>query len=114
MKTVLLWLAIILALSVYPAQSGTTEGYADKLFHAVVYAITCLLFYSTFKGRLGRWTLILSVLLATGYGLLMEVSQEALGDRNFSAYDALANFVGAAAAALYIMTSRRYRRDKEG
>ena len=49
MKTVFFWHVMIAALSLYPSESSTTKGYADKVFHAGVYAITCLLFYTTFK-----------------------------------------------------------------
>lgn len=104
MKTTLIWLGMVLVLSVYPMQSGVQVGYADKLIHAFIYAVTCLLFYSFLKTRTGRWALLLSVILAAGYGLLMEIAQGFTDHRSFSGFDALANLVGAAAAALYIRT----------
>jgi VanZ family protein len=106
---------MIFILSVYPVKSEMAAGgFADKALHAVIYAITCLLFYSTLRDRAGRWALLLSVLLASGYGFLMEVAQKLTGYRHFSGYDALANFAGAAAAALYVWTGKSYKwgRDK--
>ena len=44
----------------------------------------------------------LRVLLASGYGLAMEVAQNFTDYRNFSLFDALFNTLGAVAAAVYI------------
>jgi len=108
MKTILLWLAMVLILSVYPVQTEVPAAHADKLLHAIIYAITTLLFYSTLKGR--PYALLLSVLLAAGYGFLMEVIQGFTPHRGFSIYDALANLAGASAAALYLRSGRSSRK----
>jgi hypothetical protein len=109
MKTILLWLTMVLIISVYPIKDDmAAPGLADKIIHAGIYAITCMLFYTCLRGRAGRWALPLAVLLSTSYGFLMEVAQKFTGYRVFSVYDALANFAGAAAAALYIRTGKSY------
>ena len=113
MKAALIWLAMVFVLSVYPVNSEVASGgVADKALHAIIYAITCLLFYTFLKGRAGRWALPLAVLLSAGYGFLMELAQHFTGNRQYSHYDVLANFTGAAAAALYIWTSRSSRKDR--
>ena len=105
-KTFVMWLGIIFVLSVYPFDtSNVSVAHADKLLHAVLYAITCALFYSSLKTRAGHWALALSVLLATGYGVLMELAQYFIASRTFSGYDALANFAGALVAAALIWTN---------
>ena len=113
MKTFIIWLAMVFVISVYPVNSEVAAGgLADKALHAFIYAITCLLFYTALKGRAGRWALPLAVLLSTGYGFLMELAQQFTGTRQYSHYDVLANFTGAAAAALYIWTSRASRKGR--
>lgn len=110
MRTFIIWLTMVFFVSVYPIRNTVISGdFADKIFHAAIYAITCLLFYSTLKGRTGRWALPFSVLLATGYGFMMELAQHYTGYRSYSNYDVLANFTGAAAAALYVWASRAYK-----
>ena len=54
--------------------------------------------------------LVLSVLLASGYGLLMEAAQGFTSSRNFSLWDALANTLGASAGAVYIIYVNSRRR----
>jgi len=107
MKTVIIWLAMVLVISVYPVNSDVASGgIADKVFHAFLYAITCLLFYTFLRERAVRRPLLLAVLLSTGVGILMELAQEFTTTRQYSNYDVLANFTGAAASALYLWTGR--------
>jgi len=115
MKTFIVWLTMVFVLSVYPLNNSIVSGTAaDKVFHAFLYAITCLLFYTALKGRAGRWALPTAVVLATGYGFLMELAQEFTASRYYSKYDVLANFIGAASAALYVWTSKAYKQETGG
>jgi VanZ family protein len=109
MKVLLIWLGCVLVLSVSPA--GDTEIYfpfSDTLMHMALYAITCALIYVELKlqGRFPRLSagrmLLFAVVLASAYGLLMEVAQQFTETRAFSLSDAAANVVGAAAAAVFI------------
>jgi VanZ family protein len=111
MKTVLFWLAIVFVLSVYPETKDMPliRG-SDKVFHFLLYAVTCALFYVELKKPLRLslpLLLVLSVVLASAYGLLMEIVQGTMGTREFSLYDALANMLGAVAAAVFIAVIRR-------
>jgi len=115
MKTSIIWLTMVFVLSVYPFSNSMLSGnIGDKIFHAALYAITCLLFYAMLKGRAGRWALPAAVVMATGYGFLMELAQKFTGFRDYSNFDVLANFIGAAAAALYVWTSRAYKQESGG
>lgn len=111
MKTFLIWLTMVFVLSVAPLDGRPINtADTDKALHFVIYAITCLLFFSALKPRsgfLGRHALVLSVLLSTLYGFLMELAQNFTGHRHFSMADALANFLGALAGAAYILLSRK-------
>lgn len=117
MKTVALWLSVVFLLSIYPFEAGGGFRHADKLLHFVIYGITCALFFSVMRtgalkkkrGDLNvRAALLLSVFLATGYGLLMEAVQGFLGTRSFSLFDLLFDFLGASLAAVLI--SAKFRR----
>ena len=111
MKTFIIWLGMVFVLSVVPLDSRPVNtSDTDKALHFVIYAITCLLFFTALKNRkgfMGRHAIILSVLLSTSYGFLMEVAQHFTGHRHFSMYDGLANFLGASAGALFILYSKK-------
>jgi VanZ family protein len=110
MKTVLFWLAMVFVISIYPEKRALFSG-ADKALHFLLYAITCTLFYVEFRKQLKvslPLLLGICVVLASAYGLLMEIAQGLLvTSRVFSMYDALANSLGAVAAAAAIAVIRR-------
>jgi VanZ family protein len=110
MKTVLIWLAIVFIVSVYPERTVPLIYGADKAFHFIVYAITCALFFTELKKHLKASLtalLVASVVLASAYGLVLELAQVLTKTREFSPYDALANFLGAVTAAVAIAFTRR-------
>ena len=76
MKTIIIWLAVVFVVSVYPEKRAIAIPYAENVFHFIIYAITCALFFTVIekplKGRLAV-TLVLSAVLASCYGLAMEV-----------------------------------------
>jgi VanZ family protein len=112
MKTVLLWLAIVFIVSVYPERTAPLIYGADKAFHFIVYAITCALFFTELKKHLKASLpalLVASAVLASAYGLVLEFAQVLIKARTFSPYDALANFLGAVTAAVAIAFIRRKR-----
>jgi|GEM_PF-1685385 len=111
MKVVLFWLAVVFVLSVYPDKFLLLRFHnADKAFHFLLYAITCALFYVELNKPLKvklPLLLALCVVMASAYGLLMEILQGMIGTRTYSLYDALANSLGAVAAAILIAVIRR-------
>lgn len=112
MKTLILWLVIVLVLSVYPFEgSGMRFAYADKVLHFIIYGITSVLLYTVLVGMpsFKRWALVLSVIIASAYGLSMEALQGAVATRDFSLLDAAANTLGAISGAIFIIVRRRKR-----
>lgn len=112
MKTLLIWLVMVLILSVYPFENLALRSvYADKALHFVLYGITCTLMYVVFRGTgslfFGRRALPLAVVLASGYGLVMEALQGLTTARDFSLGDAAANILGAVTAVGFILLMRR-------
>ncbi|MEJ2254718.1 MAG: VanZ family protein [Nitrospirota bacterium] len=113
MRTLLLWLAVLLFFSLYPFSQRGLVPHSDLLVHAVLYGITCLLLFSVLGGlsreALRRHALSLAVVSASAYGLLMEVAQSFTRTRTFSWEDEMANVGGALLAALYIIARRKRR-----
>lgn len=110
MKVVLFWLIVVFILSVYPLEGGFKIPHADKAVHFIIYAITCILFF-TFLIRKMRFltALTVSVFLSAGYGFLMEVMQTFTVSRSFSIFDQIANTLGALSGAVFITLKRRGR-----
>ncbi len=108
MKTVVMWLSFVLLVSLIPLDRAPGAGLSlDLVFHFAIYAVTCMLFISVLGGgraaaRPPGRVLVASVLLAAGYGAIVEVAQAVLGTRSFSAADIAANALGALAAAGYV------------
>lgn len=109
MKPLVLWLTMLAVISLYPFHSTPSISYADKVLHFLLYAITCALFYSVIRTssrnerlRKGALPLVLSFVLASAFGLAMEVAQHFAGTRSFSLWDQAANTLGALAAVVYI------------
>lgn len=106
MKTIIIWLAMVFILSVYPSLVASSLPYADKVVHFIIYAITCWLFFSILRKRKPfSKAIIASILLSAGYGLLMEVVQIFVPTREFSAFDFVANTLGAISAGVFIILS---------
>jgi VanZ family protein len=109
-KTILFWLIMVSAVSLFPERIAPLVYGADKAFHFIIYAITCALFFTEVKKHLKvslPVLLVVAAVLASGYGLLMEFAQVLIKSRSFSLYDALANALGAVAAAVTIAFLRR-------
>ena len=114
MRTLVIWLVAVLAISLMPLEGGRTVfPHADKLLHFLIYAVTCALFVIvltpplTKKGMLFGRIVVVSVVLSSAYGLLIEVFQKIVPGRSFSLLDALSNTLGALAGASYVIIKRR-------
>jgi VanZ family protein len=71
--------------------------HADKIAHAVAYAILALLFCRALRSPTAK-ALVLTAVLCTAYGILNEMQQSLIPGRETSGWDALANAVGASVA----------------
>ncbi|MGD2081266.1 MAG: VanZ family protein [Nitrospirota bacterium] len=110
MKTIAIWLFMLLVISLYPEKRSFMVYGADKALHFMLYAITCALLFVVIRERIrGQFwkALVLSVVLASAYGLVMEVMQGVTKLRDFSLMDALANSLGAVATAAFLVVKRR-------
>lgn len=78
---------------------GTKLFTYDKLGHAAIFLIQAYLFVSAvyFDKKSVTKSLLWGVLIATGYGLLIEIGQEFIPDRGMEAGDLIANGLGSVA-----------------
>ena len=95
----IIWLIVVFILSVIPVPDTKikTELPFDKIVHFVLYGITAILFFRTF--RLWLWKkgniIFFSVISSFFCGLLFEFVQMFLPYRSFSLTDIGANTLGA-------------------
>jgi VanZ family protein len=113
-KTLVIWLGIVLALSIYPFEGMRPAfAYSDKVVHFVLYSITCALIFTFLNVSrnqfVRRHALFISVVIASLYGLAMEMLQYFVKTRQFSLLDEASNVLGAIAAAAFIAVQRRRR-----
>lgn len=88
---------LVTVLEVMPAGPGLSVGRLDKLVHLCEYAIFawCLRHSARLSAFSPSTSLLLSIGLASGYGLFLEGVQGLLGYRSAEWGDAAANAVGA-------------------
>jgi VanZ family protein len=92
----IIWLLIVLFLSIIPVKGPQTDLPMDKIIHIIVYGITAYIFIRNLRIRMPFLkSIFLSVILASSYGLAMELLQYALPWRQFSLSDEAANISGA-------------------
>lgn len=110
----ILWALLIFGSSSIPGWIFPRVGirHADKLVHFIYYFIFAILvvralrFQSRFPD-LSRFSLILSFLLATAYGISDEVHQLFVTDRSYDPQDLLADMAGAFAGAMILWVLRK-------
>ncbi len=103
----LAWMGLIFWLSSSPdAQGAALRPPFDKLAHAVSFGLLALLF------RFATHRALLSVLLASLYGLSDELHQAGVPGRDADVFDWVADTVGAllAVGAVWFLTRRRRER----
>jgi VanZ family protein len=109
----IVWSITIVGLSMIPRVPVDISMFgADKLLHAVVYAILCALIWRAlwFQNRielLRRYSVPGAFLLTCGYGILNEWLQMQAPGRSPDVYDAIANGTGALAVVLVLLWRRR-------
>jgi len=110
MKTVIIWLVMVFALSVMPVKDIPIRArHMDKIMHAILYAITCLLFYKVLLARYTKWkSLAIAFFSSSLYGVLMEFAQRYIAKgRTLSTHDMAANTVGALIVVLYLVATHK-------
>lgn len=97
----ILWLLVILFFSIIPARGPQTNLPLDKLIHFVVYGITAVIFFRGLRLRVSfNKSFAFSVVLASSYGLAIEILQSAIPWREFSFSDEVANVSGASSIGI--------------
>ena len=92
-----------------------TFSFADKIMHAVAYALLSLLLCWAFRTSrspwLCRWAAVLALVVASLYGITDEWHQNwSPGGREADLWDWVADTVGAAAGALAVLAYFRIRK----
>lgn len=101
----ILWAVLVLILAFIPADDGTHQLFLglipiDKLLHFSMYMVLVFLLMNGFLKQysfqtLNYYPLISAVVMASVYGMIIEVLQGALTlDRSFELGDIFANFTG--------------------
>jgi VanZ family protein len=106
LAVILVWLSLVLLLSIIPTRGLQTGHQADKIIHFVMYGITAVMFLRIlrFKTSLTR-SIVVSIILASAYGFVIELLQSAVPWRECSFSDMIANISGAALfSILYALT----------
>lgn len=94
---------IFLLSSIGSPDLGDLPEDSDKVIHFFEYAVLSVLFFLSFrKSGLIRNVLLLSIVLATCYGITDEYHQGYVPGRFAGIGDVVADFIGAAAGAVFI------------
>ena len=92
------WSFIILILSTVPARafSKVDISYLDKAFHFGEFIVLALLMTHAFKYAKVSWAnnSLFTLILAGGYGILMELTQLYVPGRSACVYDMMADLAG--------------------
>lgn len=93
------WAGIIFALAILPSESIPTAAvsHIDSVAHFAVYAVLTILILRGFlraDGFLSGKIVLFTLILAGGYGTLMELMQCLVPSRDASAWDIFFNFAG--------------------
>ena len=83
--------------------SGITISNMDKLEHAVEYFILALLLLRALKHSLVKRPFLMSIIIASLYGITDEIHQLFVPGRFFAVSDMLANTFGASLILLYFL-----------
>ena len=100
-----IWMLFLLIVSLIPISAPKMPRQADKVEHFIAYGITSILIFRYLVAR-GRKTriFIVSVLIASLYGAMIEVLQGITPHRQFSFGDMAANTAGAVVFCLAYAT----------
>lgn len=98
-------LLTVIYLSLRPMSGAELFVSADKVFHALTYAILYVLVWLAFPGPALSWRIHLSLL---AFGSLLEVLQGLTGYRSMDGADILANATGTGLGSLLLSLSKGY------
>ena len=86
------------------------SSFDDKIYHFVAYAMFTLLLYNYLNAVPIKSSIFYTILIATGYGILMEVLQNLITESRVSdIYDIMANFFGIIFGAITISIYKKLK-----
>ena len=89
------YLVLIIFVSLIKIESETNFVNLDKIIHAGIYFIFCIIWFLPLRRVFKKGTLFYVFLFSILYGILMELFQENLtSHRNFELEDILSNIIG--------------------
>ncbi len=116
---IILYLIIIFIFSSIPGDHlpDLTFTVSDKILHGFAYFIAFFLFYfslsHTREGSLfNRYTILFSLLFTTLYGMLDEIHQLFVPNRDADVFDFLADFFGALIGLIFIILLTKIKTKK--
>jgi VanZ family protein len=108
----IVWLFLVLLLSIIPTKGLQVDHQIDKIIHFIIYGITAIIFLRVLRLKVSLTiSIILSIGLASLYGLAIELLQSMLPWREFSLADELSN-IGGAFFFCILYALKNYRRKK--
>ena len=107
----LLWLFLVLVFSTIPVKGLQTRHLSDTVIHFVMYGIAAVLFMKDFRSKTSmKKSAVLSIIIASLFGLVIELIQSVIPWREYSFSDMMANVSGAVFFTLLYILVGYYRK----
>jgi len=102
---------LIIFVSLIKIESETNITHLDKIIHAGIYFIFCILWFVPLRGVFKKGTLFYVFLFSIFYGILMELFQRNLTSyRNFELEDILSNSIGSLIACSFLFLKNNVKK----
>jgi len=102
---------LIIFVSLIKIESETNITHLDKIIHAGIYFIFCILWFGPLRGLFKKGTLFYVFLFSIFYGILIELFQGNLTSyRNFELEDILSNSIGSLIACSFLFLKNNVKK----
>ena len=102
---------LIIFVSLIKIESRTNITHLDKIIHAAIYFIFCILWFVPLRLLFKKRTLLYVFLFSIFYGILMELFQGNLTSyRNFELEDILSNIIGSLIACGFLFLKNNIKK----
>ena len=102
---------LIIFASLIKIESDTNITHIDKIIHAGIYFVFCIIWYAPFRELFKKGTLFYVFLFSIFYGILMELFQGNLTSyRNFELEDILSNTTGSLIACSFLFLKNNIKK----
>ena len=111
MVVIFVWFSFVLLLSVIPTKDVPTGHPTDKIIHFIIYGITAILLMKNLRSKMSlKKSAVLSLTVASLFGLIIELIQAAIPWRECSFSDMIANVAGAVSFSFLYALMDYYRK----